>query len=72
MPELEDMTYSNDEEDVDAEADFTNLEITITEEILQFKMQKVWVLVDLPTGKRAIGFKDPDHPDKVYKVVKAL
>nr|GEV16626.1 putative ribonuclease H-like domain-containing protein [Tanacetum cinerariifolium] len=25
------------------------------EELLQFKMQKVWVLVDLPKGKRAIG-----------------
>nr|GFB23677.1 hypothetical protein [Tanacetum cinerariifolium] len=103
------------------------------EELLQFKMKKVWVLVDLPQGKRAIGhtqneginyeevfapvarikairlflayasfmgfmlyqmdvksaflyrtieeevyvcqppgFEDPDHPDKVYKVVKAL
>nr|GEY67149.1 hypothetical protein [Tanacetum cinerariifolium] len=103
------------------------------EELLQFKMQKVWVLVDLPNGKRAIGhtqkeginyeevfspvarkeairlflayaslmgfmvyqmdvksafiygiikeevyicqplgFEDPDYPDKVYKVVKAL
>nr|GFA25744.1 hypothetical protein [Tanacetum cinerariifolium] len=103
------------------------------EELLQFKMQKVWVFVDLPYGKRAIGhtqeegndykevfapvarieairlflayasfmgfmvyqmdvksaflygtieeevyvcqpsgFEDPDHPDKVYKVVKAL
>nr|GEX10469.1 hypothetical protein [Tanacetum cinerariifolium] len=103
------------------------------EELLQFKMQKVWVLVDLPYEKRAIGhtheegidyeevfapvariedirlflayasfmgfmmyqmdvksaflyrtieeevyvcqpsgFEDPDHPDKVYKVVKAL
>nr|GEW83367.1 hypothetical protein [Tanacetum cinerariifolium] len=71
MPELEDITYSNDEEDVGAEADFTNLETTITvipipttrvhkdhhEELLQFKMQKVWVLVDLPHGKRAIGTK---------------
>ncbi|GJX11449.1 putative ribonuclease H-like domain-containing protein [Tanacetum coccineum] len=86
------------------------------------KLQHVWILVDLPSGKRAIGtnwvfrnkkderrivirnkvrwldrvidkktsaflygtikeevyvaqptgFKDPDHPDKVYKVVKAL
>nr|GEV14062.1 putative ribonuclease H-like domain-containing protein [Tanacetum cinerariifolium] len=27
------------------------------EDILQFKMQKVWVLVDLPYGKRAIGTK---------------
>nr|GEW95667.1 hypothetical protein [Tanacetum cinerariifolium] len=213
MPELEDITYSNDEADVGAEADFTNLETSITvsptlttrvyrdhhvtqitgdlslaiqtrimtrvakdqgglsqinnddfhtcmfsffisqeepkrvhqalkdpswikatqEELLQFKMQKVWVLVDLPHGKRAIGhtqeegidyeeffalvarieairlflayasfmgfmvyqmdvksaflygtiveevyvcqplgFEDPDYPDKVYKVVKAL
>nr|GFB39775.1 hypothetical protein [Tanacetum cinerariifolium] len=102
------------------------------EELFQFKMQKVWVLVDLPHGKRAIGtkwvfrskkdergivvrnkarlvaqrhtqeeginyeevfalsaflygtieekvylcqplgFEDPNYPDKVYKVVKAL
>nr|GEY48824.1 hypothetical protein [Tanacetum cinerariifolium] len=35
-------------------------------------MQKVWILVDLPHRKRAIGFEDLDHPDKVYKVVKAL
>nr|GFB50038.1 putative ribonuclease H-like domain-containing protein [Tanacetum cinerariifolium] len=108
MPELEDITYSDDEEDVSAEADFTNLETIIIvnpilttrvhkdhhmnnddfhtcmfacfisqeepkrvhqalkdpswseamqEELLQFKMQKVWVLVDLPHGKRAIGTK---------------
>nr|GEX15034.1 hypothetical protein [Tanacetum cinerariifolium] len=30
MPELEDITYSDDEEDVGAEANFTNLETTIT------------------------------------------
>nr|GEW73622.1 hypothetical protein [Tanacetum cinerariifolium] len=30
---------------------------TLHEELLQFKMQKVWVLVDLPKGKRAIGSK---------------
>nr|GEZ50677.1 retrovirus-related Pol polyprotein from transposon TNT 1-94 [Tanacetum cinerariifolium] len=29
----------------------------IQEELLQFKMQKVWVLVDLSYGKRAIGTK---------------
>nr|GFB37487.1 putative reverse transcriptase, RNA-dependent DNA polymerase [Tanacetum cinerariifolium] len=29
----------------------------IQEKLLQFKMQKVWVLVDLPYGKRAIGTK---------------
>ncbi|GKD83229.1 hypothetical protein Tco_1350068 [Tanacetum coccineum] len=27
------------------------------EEILQFKLQQVWILVDLPSGKRAIGTK---------------
>nr|GEY28482.1 uncharacterized mitochondrial protein AtMg00810-like [Tanacetum cinerariifolium] len=30
MPELEDITYSDDEDDVGAEADFNNLEISIT------------------------------------------
>nr|GEZ55496.1 hypothetical protein [Tanacetum cinerariifolium] len=114
MPALEDIIYSDDEEDVGAEADFSNLETSITvspipttrvhkdhpitqiisdlssapqtrsmtrmvkeqepdrvhqalkdpswieamqEELLQFKMQKVWVLVDLPKGKREIGSK---------------
>nr|GFA07525.1 uncharacterized mitochondrial protein AtMg00810-like [Tanacetum cinerariifolium] len=135
MLEWEDITYTDDEEDVGAEADFANLETTIIispipttrvhkdhhvtqiigdlssatqtrsmtrvvkdqsgltqinnedfrtcmfacflsqeepkrvhqalkdlswievmqEELLQFKMQKVWVLVDLPNGKKAIG-----------------
>nr|GEY38674.1 putative ribonuclease H-like domain-containing protein [Tanacetum cinerariifolium] len=152
MPGLEDIIYSDDEDVVGAEADFSNLESSIPEEpkrvhqalkdpswieamqeeLFQFKMQKVWVLVDLPYGKRSIdtkwvyrnkkdargivirnkarlvaqghiqeegidyedvfalsaflygtikeevyvcqppGFEDPDHPDKVYKVVKAL
>nr|GEX60084.1 hypothetical protein [Tanacetum cinerariifolium] len=156
MPELEDTTYSNDGNDVGAEADFNNLKTSITVSLIpttrvhkdhpvtqiigdlssatqtrrrasSIKMQKVWVLADLPYGKRAIGtkwvfknkkdergivvknkarlvaqghtqeegidyesaflygtikeevyvcqplrFEDPDHPDKVYKVVKAL
>ncbi|GKB86677.1 putative ribonuclease H-like domain-containing protein, partial [Tanacetum coccineum] len=42
----------------------------IQEELLQFKLQKVWTLVDLPNGK--MGFEDPDFPDRVYKVEKAL
>nr|GEV51641.1 hypothetical protein [Tanacetum cinerariifolium] len=108
MPELEDITYSDDEDDVGAEDDFNNLETyiivspipttrvhkdhpmtqiigdlssatqtmsmarvakdqdglsqmfnddfhtSIQEELLQFKMQKVWILVDLSYGKRAI------------------
>nr|GEW66728.1 putative ribonuclease H-like domain-containing protein [Tanacetum cinerariifolium] len=136
-PKLEDITYSDEKEDVGAEADFNNLETSITvspipttrvhkdhhvtqiigdlssatqtrsmtrvakdqgrlsqmfnddfhtcmfacflsqeeskrvhqalkdpswikamqEELLKFKMQKVWVLVDLPYAKRAIGTK---------------
>nr|GEV74106.1 hypothetical protein [Tanacetum cinerariifolium] len=106
--ECKDITYFDDEDAVGAEADFNNLEPSIT------------VIVDLPHGKRAIGtkwvyrnkkdergivvrnkerlvtqghtqeegidyeevfapeevyvyqppgFKDPDHPDKVYKVI---
>ncbi|GKC82018.1 putative ribonuclease H-like domain-containing protein, partial [Tanacetum coccineum] len=87
------------------------------DELLQFKLQKVWTLVDLPYGKRAIGtkwvyrnkkdgrcivvrnkarlmdvksaflygkieeevyvcqpsgFEDPEFPNRVYKVEKAL
>nr|GEY94204.1 hypothetical protein [Tanacetum cinerariifolium] len=80
MPELEDITYSDDEDDVGAEADFNNLETRVhkdhpepkrvhqalkdpswieamQEELLQFKMQKVWVLVDFLYEKRAIGTK---------------
>ncbi|GKE09966.1 retrovirus-related pol polyprotein from transposon TNT 1-94 [Tanacetum coccineum] len=38
-------------------ADFTNLETTVNEELLQFKIQKVWILVDLPFGKKAIRTK---------------
>ncbi|GJR57776.1 uncharacterized mitochondrial protein-like protein [Tanacetum coccineum] len=30
---------------------------TMQEELLQFELQKVWILVDLPNGKRAIGIK---------------
>ncbi|GJZ33011.1 retrovirus-related pol polyprotein from transposon TNT 1-94 [Tanacetum coccineum] len=38
-------------------ADFTNLESTVNEELLQFKIQKVWILVDLSYGKKEIGTK---------------
>nr|GEY09229.1 putative reverse transcriptase, RNA-dependent DNA polymerase [Tanacetum cinerariifolium] len=62
MPALEDIIYSDDE-DVDEPKrvhqvlkDPSWIE-AIQEELLQFKMQKVWVLVDLPYEKRAIGTK---------------
>ncbi|GKE35194.1 putative ribonuclease H-like domain-containing protein, partial [Tanacetum coccineum] len=78
MPELEEIFYSDDNEDVGAEADINNLDTHIPvkepkkviqalkdlswieamqEELLQFKLQHVWTLVDLPNGKRAIGTK---------------
>ncbi|GJY66068.1 ribonuclease H-like domain-containing protein [Tanacetum coccineum] len=102
MPALEDIVYSDDDEDVGAEADMNNLDAFMlvspiptarrhkdhpVEQIigdlnsapltrkmtknlkehgskldkgyagLQFKLQKVWTLVDLPNGKRAIGTK---------------
>nr|GEW26026.1 hypothetical protein [Tanacetum cinerariifolium] len=137
MPALKDIVYLDDAKDVGAEADFSNLETSITvnpipttkvhkdhpvtqiigdltsapqtrsmermvkeqepkrvhqalkdpswfeamqEELLQFKMQKVWALVDVPKGNieeevyvcQPLGFEDPDYPDKLYKVVKAL
>nr|GEU81304.1 hypothetical protein [Tanacetum cinerariifolium] len=37
MPELEDITYSDNEKHVGAEADFTNLETTITEEGINYE-----------------------------------
>ncbi|GJW71369.1 putative ribonuclease H-like domain-containing protein [Tanacetum coccineum] len=114
MPELEDIVYSDDDEDVGEEADMNNLDAfmpvnripttkihknhlvdqiigdlhstpqtrrmtnnlkehepkkviqalkdpswieSIQDELLQFKLQKVWTLVDLPNGKRAICTK---------------
>ncbi|GJX91785.1 putative ribonuclease H-like domain-containing protein [Tanacetum coccineum] len=60
-----------DDDDVGAEANFNNMDHTIDvspiptlrihkveamqEEFLQFKLQKVWVLVDLPYGKKEEG-----------------
>ncbi|GJU96988.1 retrovirus-related pol polyprotein from transposon TNT 1-94 [Tanacetum coccineum] len=114
---------STEESRVNQEKD-ENIEAT-QEELLQFKLQHVWTLMDLPNGKRAIGtkwvfknkkderairlllaytlfkdfvvyqmdvksafiygkiekevyvckppgFENPDFPDKVYKVEKAL
>ncbi|GKE23299.1 putative ribonuclease H-like domain-containing protein, partial [Tanacetum coccineum] len=115
MPELEDIVYSDDDEDVGAEADINNLDVfmpispipttrihkdhsieqivrdlnstpqtrrmtknleeheepkkvihalkdpcwieAMQDELLQFKLQKVWTMVDLPNGKRSIRTK---------------
>ncbi|GKB26044.1 retrovirus-related pol polyprotein from transposon TNT 1-94, partial [Tanacetum coccineum] len=71
MPNLKDTTdllntgiFSGayDDEDVGAKADLNNLKTTMNieamqDELLQFGLQKVWRLVDLPKGKPAIGTK---------------
>nr|GEX41591.1 hypothetical protein [Tanacetum cinerariifolium] len=82
----EDITYSDDEDDVGAEADFNNLETSITvSPILTTRVHKdhhvTQIIGDLSsaTQTRSMikvakdqGFEDPDYPNKVYKVVKAL
>nr|GEX77559.1 copia protein [Tanacetum cinerariifolium] len=117
IPALEDIVYSDDEEDVSAEADFSNLETHIsvspiptirghTQEegidydevfaplerieairlflayasFMGFMVYQMDVKSDFVYGiiKEEVyvcqppGFKDPNYPDKVYKVVKAL
>nr|GEY69297.1 hypothetical protein [Tanacetum cinerariifolium] len=122
MPELEDITYSDDEDDVGAEADFTNLEtsitlspIPITRVYKDHPMTQIISDLSLATQTRSMtrvakdqgglsqinndnfhtsngcysaflygtikeevyvcqppGFEDPDYPEKVYKVVKAI
>nr|GEV73111.1 hypothetical protein [Tanacetum cinerariifolium] len=84
-PDMEDITYS-DHENVGAEADFNNFETFITvSPIPTTRTHKdhpvSQIIGDLSstTQTRSMtrmikdqGFEDPDHPDKVYKVVKAL
>nr|GEW55642.1 hypothetical protein [Tanacetum cinerariifolium] len=86
MPKLEDITYSDDEEDVSAEADFTNLETTITVCPIpttrvhrDHSMTQIIGDLSLATQTSSMtrvakdqGFENPNYPDKVYKVVKAL
>nr|GEV12089.1 hypothetical protein [Tanacetum cinerariifolium] len=99
MPELKDITYSNDEDDVGAEADFNNLETSITvSPIPTTRVHKYHHVTQISgdlssttqtrsmtrVAKDQVGlsqmfnddfhtwFEDPDHPDKVYNVVKAL
>ncbi|GJU82938.1 putative ribonuclease H-like domain-containing protein, partial [Tanacetum coccineum] len=52
MPELEDIVYSDDAEDVSVKANMNNLDT-----FMPFMLQHVWTLMDLPNGNRAIGTK---------------
>nr|GEV08530.1 putative ribonuclease H-like domain-containing protein [Tanacetum cinerariifolium] len=105
MPALEDITYSDDEEDLGGEADFSNLETNITEEGIDYEevfapvarieairlflayasfMGSMVYQMDVKSTFlygtideevyvcQPLGFQDPDHPNKVYKVVKVL
>ncbi|GJU77299.1 putative ribonuclease H-like domain-containing protein [Tanacetum coccineum] len=55
IPPLEDI-YQNSTNDIKASEDESWVD-AMQEELLQFEIQKVWVLVDLPYGKKAIGTK---------------
>ncbi|GJR70741.1 ribonuclease H-like domain-containing protein [Tanacetum coccineum] len=70
MPELEDIVYSDDDEDVGAEADMNNLDafmpMDVKSAFLYGKIEEEVYVCQPP------GFEDPDFPDRVYKVEKAL
>ncbi|GJX30511.1 uncharacterized mitochondrial protein-like protein [Tanacetum coccineum] len=86
MPELEDIVYSDDDEDVGAKADMNNLNTFMpvshipTTRIHKYHPveQIIRDLNSAPQTRRMIknleehGFEDPDFPNKVYKVEKAL
>nr|GEU70222.1 copia protein [Tanacetum cinerariifolium] len=59
--DLDTNNHSYADKSVGAEADSNNMKpstvVSMQEELLQFKIQKVWTLVDLPNGKKAIGTK---------------
>nr|GFA29849.1 hypothetical protein [Tanacetum cinerariifolium] len=71
IPALEDITYFDDEEDVGAEVDFSNLETTITVSlILTTRVHKdhheeVYVC-------QPLGFEDPNYPEKRGKIDQTL
>nr|GEW83130.1 hypothetical protein [Tanacetum cinerariifolium] len=84
MPALEDITYFDDEENVGAEADFSNLETNITvspipttrvhkDHHMDVKIAFLYGTIEEEVYVcQPLGFEDPEYPDKVYKVAKAL
>nr|GEV47153.1 putative ribonuclease H-like domain-containing protein [Tanacetum cinerariifolium] len=79
MPALEDIVYSDDEEVVGPEADFSNLEKTYAFfmgfMVYQMDVKSAFLYETIKEEVyvyQPLGFEDPYYPDKVYKVVKAL
>nr|GEV96557.1 hypothetical protein [Tanacetum cinerariifolium] len=77
MPELEDIIYSDDEKDVGVEAALSNLATNIpVSPIPTTRVHKDHhvnlIIGDLNSSPQTRRFKNPDYPDKVYKVDKAL
>ncbi|GJY65349.1 putative ribonuclease H-like domain-containing protein [Tanacetum coccineum] len=78
MPELEEIVYSDDDEDVGAEAEINNLDAIITKQdwLLKGTQKKkeltMMKFLPLLPELKQLGFEDPDFPDRVYKVEKAL
>ncbi|GJV33612.1 putative ribonuclease H-like domain-containing protein [Tanacetum coccineum] len=78
--ELEYIVYSDDAEDVGAEADTNNLKTFMLPPIKDFVVYQMDVKSAFLYGKieeevyvcQPLGFEDPDFPDKVYKEENAL
>nr|GEW96582.1 ribonuclease H-like domain-containing protein [Tanacetum cinerariifolium] len=74
MLEREDIAYS-DNENVGAEADLNNLEISTTSNWYQMDVKSAFLYGTIEEEVyvcQPLRFEDTDHPNKVYKVVKAL
>nr|GEV80311.1 hypothetical protein [Tanacetum cinerariifolium] len=66
MTNLEEIVYSDEDKDVGAEADMTNLDTNIPSAFLYGRIEEEVYVCQPP------GFEDPEFPDRVYKVEKAL
>nr|GEU50975.1 hypothetical protein [Tanacetum cinerariifolium] len=70
MPELEDITYSDDEEDAGAEADFTNLETNITVNLIPItKVHKDHPVTQI-IGDLSSATQTMKEPKRVHQALK--